>query len=69
MSPYLSEADISPYLSEGIAGLSNFMTETDLADGGYVSSSSFAAALASYLSDYGGETIYNAISQYINPES
>ena len=45
------------------------MTETDLADGGYVSSSSFAAALAAYLSDYGGETIYNAISQYINPES
>ena len=31
--------------------------------------SCFAAALAAYLSDYGGETIYNAISQYINPES
>lgn len=69
MGPYLSESDISPYLSEGLAGLANFMTETDLADGGYVSSSSFAAALAAYLSEYGGETIYDAISQYIHPES
>ena len=69
LGPYLSESDISPYLSEGIAGLSNFMTATDLADGGYVSSSSFAAALAAYLSEYGGETIYDAISQYIHPES
>ena len=69
LSGYLSDADISPYLSEGIAGLSNFMTEDDLSEGGYVSSSSFAAALAAYLSEYGGQTIYDAISQYINLES
>ena len=48
--------------------MSEFMTEEDLAEGGYVSSSSFAAALAAYLSEYGGETIYDAISQYIHPE-
>ena len=68
LSGYLSEADISPYLSEGIAGLADFMTEDDLSEAGYVSSSSFAAALAAYLSEYGGETIYDAISQYIHPE-
>ena len=45
------------------------MSEADLESAGYVSSSSFAAALAAYLSEYGGQTIYDAISQYINPES
>ena len=67
--PYLSESDVTAYLSEGLAGLSSFMTEDDLATAGYVSSSSFASALEQYLSDYGGETIYNAISQYINPQA
>ena len=69
LSDYLSESDVTAYVSEGLAVLSEFMTEEDLVSAGYVSSSSFAAALAAYLSDYGGETIYNAISQYINPES
>ena len=69
LGPYLSESDVEAYLSEGLAGLSSFMTEDDLTEAGYVSSSSFAAALAAYLSEYGGETIYNAISQYINPET
>ncbi len=69
LSNYLSESDVTYYVSEGLAVLSEFMRESDLETAGYVSSSSFAAALAAYLSDYGGETIYNAISQYINPES
>lgn len=69
LGPYLSESDVTAYLSEGLAGLSSFMTEDDLATAGYVSSSSFASALEQYLSDYGGETIYNAISQYINPQA
>ena len=60
--------DSAAYLSEGIAGLTNLLSEGDLDAGGYVSSSSFAAALAAYLSEYGGETIYDAISQYIHPE-
>jgi hypothetical protein len=68
LSAYLSESDISSYLSEGLAGLENLLSETDLEEAGYVSSSSFAAALAAYLSEYGGETIYDAISQYIHPE-
>ena len=68
LSYYLSESDISAYLSEGLAGLDNLLSATDLVEAGYVSSSSFAAALEAYLSDYGGETIYDAISQYIHPE-
>ena len=68
LSAYLSESDISNYLSEGLAGLDNLLSATDLVDAGYVSSSSFAAALEAYLSDYGGEMIYDAISQYIHPE-
>ena len=66
LSGYLSNPDIEPYLSEGLAGLGNLLSAADLDEAGYVSSSSFAAALEAYLSEYGGQTIYDAISQYIN---
>ena len=68
LSGYVSQSDISSYLSEGLAGLGNLLSAADLDEAGYVSSSSFAAALEAYLSDYGGETIYDAISQYIHQE-
>ena len=35
---------------------------------GHVSDSSFSDALSHYLSEYGGRVIYDAISQYINPQ-
>ena len=66
LSGYLSNPDIEPYLSEGLAGLGNLLSAADLDEAGYVSSSSFAAALEAYLTEYGGQTIYDAISQYIN---
>ena len=69
LSGYLSDSDVSSYLSEGLAGLTNLLSEGDLASGGYVSSSSFAAALEAYLTENGGQTIYDAISQYINPSN
>ena len=67
LSNYLTDSDVSQYLSEGIAGLVNLLSEGDLDSGGYVSSSSFAAAMQAYLSEYGGQTIYDAISQYLSP--
>ena len=66
LSGYLSNPDIEPYLSEGLAGLGNLLSAADLDEAGYVSSSSFAAALEAYLTEYGGQTIFDAISQYIN---
>ena len=69
LSGYLSDSDVSSYLSEGLAGLVNLLSASDLDAGGYVSSSSFAAALEAYLSEYGGQTIYDAISQYLSPSN
>lgn len=69
LSGYLSDSDVSSYLSEGLAGLVNLLSASDLDAGGYVSSSSFAAALEAYLTENGGQTIYDAISQYINPSN
>ena len=57
LSYYLSEADISPYLSEGLASLSDVLRSSD-----------FASAMSNYLLENGGEAIYSAISQYINPQ-
>ena len=51
LSDYLSASDFEPYLSEA----------------GVVTYEKFPDALECYLSDYGGEVIYNAISQYIHP--
>ena len=68
LSGYVSQSDVSSYLSEGLAGLGNLLSAADLEGGGYVSSSNFAAALGAYLEEYGGETIYDAISQYIHQE-
>ena len=68
LSGYLSNPDIEPYLSEGLAGLGNLLSAADLDEAGYVSSSSFATALEAYLTEYGGQTIFDAISQFINQE-
>ena len=69
LSDYMSESDVTAYLSEVLPdALSDYLSSTDI--GTYLSEallgSAFADAMQNYLSEYGGEVIYNAISQYIN---
>lgn len=71
---YLSDA-ISDFVSESCLSdaISDFMRRSDmdsyLSEAGCVTDNNFGSALGTYLSEYGGLVIYNAISQYINPES
>ena len=51
LEDYMKRSDLDPYLSEA----------------GAVLNSNFSTAFEDYLSVYGGEEIYNAISQYLNP--
>ena len=68
LSSYLSEPDFSDYLSEGLGALSTFVSldEMNEALGSYVSEDSLSTAMENYLAAY-AETVFNAISQYINP--
>jgi hypothetical protein len=60
---YVSDSYLSEVLSDYISG-SDFGTY--LSEAGAVLNDNFSAAMVYYLSEYGGEGIYNAISQYIH---
>ena len=67
LSSILSSYVDSSYLSEELGG---YVTDEYLSEvlGYYVSEAAFSQAMEDYLS-VNGETVYNAISQYINPQA
>ena len=81
MDDYISSSEIGDYLSEALSDyvsstylsevLNDYLSISDLdpylSEAGVVTYEKFPDALECYLSDYGGEVIYNAISQYIHP--
>lgn len=58
LADYITSSALDSYLSENLGPY--------LSENLEISSSTFAAALSAYISDYGGQTIFDAISQYIN---
>ena len=69
LDDFVKSSELSDYFSEA---LSDYVRSDEfgsyLSEVGAVTEDNFSSALGYYLSEYGGEVIYNAISQYINSE-